>query len=490
MRQRIFVSGVQKELKEERAAVKEVVTGSRELNDCFDVFLFEDLPARGHKGEKAYLKEAGNSDIYLGIFGYTYGEKDKDGFSATERELRHFLKKNPDKEALIYIKGKDDQAREKEMQKLIKFARNKFVCPRFAGTDDLKVKIMKSLLSCMGESGQFSNEPFDERLCRGASYKDIDDSKIDEFLDKRAEKLKVGKPAGSLKEILTNTLKAARKTEKGIIPINAGILFFGKNPQNFISQSEIRAARFKGTDRQYTIDSAEIGGPVYSMLEETEKFIIRNTRLANKIVEFKRIDIPEYPYEAIREAVINAIAHRDYTRAGAPVMLAIFDDRVEINSPGGLLPGLKVGNLEGHHNTRNKKICAIFHETKDMERFGTGIGKMKRLMKAHGLKEPELKPDSGYFTITFFGPGERILDLVDNIPKERQTDLRELGLNERQIQALSYIVNDKQKITVKKYLEQLPGISEKTAKRDIKILVEKGMIKKIGFKKGAYFEAK
>ena len=102
------------------------------------------------------------------------------------------------------------------------------------------------------------------------------------------------------------------------------------------------------------------------MLDEVESFFKRNTRLASKIVEFKRVDIPEYPYEAIREAVINAIAHRDYTYRWAPIMFSIFDDRIEVSNPGSLLPGLNIKNLEGHHATRNKIICDIFHETKDM----------------------------------------------------------------------------------------------------------------------------
>ncbi|MBI4650452.1 hypothetical protein HY745_04030 [Candidatus Desantisbacteria bacterium] len=144
------------------------------------------------------------------------------------------------------------------------------------------------------------------------------------------------------------------------------------------------------------IDSQEIKGTIYKMLDEVENFFKRNTRLANKIVEFKRVDIPEYPFEAIRESIINAIAHRDYTRMGAPIMVSIFDDRVEVRNPGGLLPGLNIKKLEGNHVTRNEKICNIFHETMDMERFGTGIGKIKKLMKEHGLSVPDLSEEGDF----------------------------------------------------------------------------------------------
>jgi len=170
-------------------------------------------------------------------------------------------------------------------------------------------------------------------------------------------------------------------------------------------------------------------------------------------------------------------------------MVSIFNDRIEINSPGNLLPGLDIKNLEGHHATRNKIICSIFHETKDMERFGTGIGKMKRLMRTHGLSEPEFLEEGNFFVVKFYGPGDKILDLVPSIPKERQIDLKELGLNDRQIQVLKLAVNKKQNITIQKYADMF-NISDKTAKRDIKKLIEVQMIEKVGFKKGAYFKAK
>ena len=169
--------------------------------------------------------------------------------------------------------------------------------------------------------------------------------------------------------------------------------------------------------RSEFLDSKEIKGPIYKMLDEVEIFFQRNTRLANKIVEFKRVDIPEYPFEAIREAVINAIAHRDYTFK-APIMFSIFDDRIEISNP-----------------------------------------------------------------------GDKILDLVSSIPKERQTDLRELGLNNRQIEVLKLMVNDKKTFTINQYIKKF-YVTDKTARMDLKELVSKDFIEKIGKTKGTFFKAK
>lgn len=170
-------------------------------------------------------------------------------------------------------------------------------------------------------------------------------------------------------------------------------------------------------------------------------------------------------------------------------MVSIFDDRIEVSNPGGLLPGLNIKRLEGHHATRNKTICDIFHETMDMERFGTGIGKMKKLMKENGLSLPEFSEEGDFFVVKFYGPGDKILDLVPSISERRQIDLKKAGLNQRQIEVLRLMVNEKKQITNKDYREMFK-VTDRTALRDINSLLKKGMILKKGFKKNAFYFAK
>ena len=169
-------------------------------------------------------------------------------------------------------------------------------------------------------------------------------------------------------------------------------------------------------------------------------------------------------------------------------MIAIFDDRVEVRNSGGLLPHLNIKKLDGHHATRNEAVCAIFHETMDMERFGTGtgIGKMKKLMNAHGLRAPEFSEEGGFFVVKFYEPGDKILDLVPSIPGERQTDLKKLGLNERQIEALQLMVNEKRIITNELY-QAVNKVSRRTALRDLRGLVESGQVKAKGVGKGTKY---
>lgn len=325
---------------------------------------------------------------------------------------------------------------------------------------------------------------FDKQICKDTDLEDINKKKVEEFLKQRATKLKVEIPRVSIRDVLSKTIKALKLVNGKLKPTNAGILFFGKNPQDFIPQSEVKVARFKGTTMTKFIDSVILKGTFYEILKNIEIFFWKNIRLASKIVEFKRVEIPEYPFEAIRESVVNAMAHRDYFRIGATVSILIFDDRIEVQSPGGLLPSLDVSNLEGVHETRNNLICDIFHQTKDMEKYGTGIGKMKRWMKKHGLKEPVFSTKSNFFKVTFYGPGEKILDLIPTIPKERTTDLSHL--NERQMKCLKMVYNE-DKIFTNKFYRGMFNITDRTALRDLNQLVDENLLKREGFKKTARY---
>lgn len=477
---KIFVSANQKELHNERIAVREVVDSNETLRNYFDVFLFEELPAKGQIPVKEYLRQVSNSNIYMCIIGQEYGIIGKDELSATEREFKHFLKTQPKGEVIVFVKGDrlSDAERDKESKEFFEMIRSSFIYKRFKNADALKTQVLNSLISFLDDKGEFSKCPFDKVIRRDLEYETIDEQAVKYFLQNRAIKMKVAIPKITIKNFLVNTLKVVKKENGKLCPTNTAILFFGKDPSEHISHHEIRIARFRGTTRLSFIDSKEIKGQIYNMLDEVESFFLRNTRLANKIVEFKRVDIPEYPFEAIREAVINAIAHRDYTRRGTPIIVSIFDDRVEVSNPGGLLPGLNIKRLEGHHSTRNETICNIFHETLDMERFGTGIKKMKTSMEKHGLVDPEFLEEGDFFVVTFYGPGDKILDLAPSIPEHRQTDLKKLGLNERQIEALRLMVNEKAIFSNREYRDHF-NVSNQTFVRDMKLMVRLGQIRSI-----------
>lgn len=335
---RIFVSSLQKEMKKERQAIKEYIERDPLLRKYFEVFLFEkDAPARDKNAEQKYLSEVDKSDIYLGILGSKYGEPGTDGLSPVEREFQRATKRGI--ERLIYIKGLDDAGRDRRMRDFIKRISEGLIRKRYKENEELLKHINESLLDFLEERGNIAFEPFDSLLPVDTTYKDINKGLVKDFLANRAKKQRVDIPKISVKDFLFKTLKVIKKKDEILRPTNAALLFFCDYPQEYIEQSSIKVARFRGNTRMEFLDSQEIPGNIYKMLDAVELFVKRNTRLAGKIVEFKRVDIPEYPYEAIREAVINAIAHRNYFRKGGNVQIDIFDDRVEVTNPGKFFPG-------------------------------------------------------------------------------------------------------------------------------------------------------
>jgi ATP-dependent DNA helicase RecG len=355
---------------------------------------------------------------------------------------------------------------------LIKEIGDLLVRKRFDDIPQLKSLVYDSLITFLSKKGKITIPDFDSSVNPEATYEDINESLVENFLNTRAIKLKVAAHPIPVLDFLLKTLNVIEKINGEYKPNNTALLFFCDQPQDRISQSSIKIARYKGITRLQTLDSRGIKGDLYTILEDVISFVKKNTRLAGKVVGFKRIDIPEYPYEAIREAVINAMAHRDYNQITANIQIEIFDDRIEVTSPGGLLSGLNIKKLAGVHKSRNRKICQIFHETRDMERFGTGVNRMNDLMRQHGLRPPDLSEEGDFFRATFYGPGEHILDLASNIPEEMQVDLSKMGLNRRQIEALRMMVNERRPMTNRNY-RKLFKVGNKTAAEDLKELVRK-----------------
>lgn len=316
---------------------------------------------------------------------------------------------------------------------------------------------------------------FDRQFVGGVTYADLDEAKLAWYIRQRTEQRGVRAPATSPQETLVN-LGALVEEGGELVPTKGGLLFFGRDPQRFIPHSEVRIARFKGPTMGHFIDSADLRGTLPEMIDEAERFIRRNTRVAAKVVGFKRREIGEYPYEAVREAICNAVCHRDYFMDGSTVRIMIFDDRIEVNSPGPLPPGVTVENIDRKHVLRNKLIANYLYDIYYIEKWGTGITKMRRLMQGHGLAEPVFEELGSFFAVTFYGPGEKILDLI---PEEGVVDLRALGLNERQIEALRLMVNEGRELSNKEYRETF-GISRPTAARDLRKLVETGWVQEIG----------
>ena len=469
---KIFISSNQTEFENERLSIKEFIENNLPYSNLFEVFIFEDVPADGRSPNLIYSNEVLSSDIFIGVIGQDYGRIQDNGISASEHEFDLFKKSPNSSNTFMFIL--EDITPDDKTKVFIEKA-HKVTYNRFS-RENLLDKVQKSLDAFISNSVYQNSLPFDKRIVEGLNLEDIDINQVNYFLKKAEIKDSVS-TSDELKDFLVNRAKVAEYSSECFKISNAGILFFAKNPSDFIHQHEVKIARFQGRDKVHIIDSSEFNYPMLQLLDEIEIFVNKQLKVAQKIDGFRRIDIPEYPYKALREAIINALAHRDYDLVGSSVSISIFVDRVEITSPGNLIPPLKISSLEGRYSHRNEKICELFHRTKDMEKYGTGIGKMNTIMEKEGMKKPEFSQSGGFFDTIFYGRTEE--ELMEVLTTESSTiNLKELGLNDRQIAALTLIVNEDKSFSINEYIEYFK-VSKNTAIRDLNKLANKGLVYKL-----------
>lgn len=189
-------------------------------------------------------------------------------------------------------------------------------------------------------------------------------------------------------------------TEEGDVKRGA-ILFFAKHPENLFFHAVVRCIQFKGTDKLHIIDDKTFGGPLVFQYEQALNWIEDKLKVEYEIKGTgPRTEKWEMPLDVFREAIINALAHRDYYEQGAFTNVEIYDDRVEITNPGGLLP-LVAKNFGRKSLSRNPFVFSLFMRMNLVEHVGSGIGRMKELMLEAGLPEPEYETE-GMFTVILY----------------------------------------------------------------------------------------
>jgi ATP-dependent DNA helicase RecG len=238
-----------------------------------------------------------------------------------------------------------------------------------------------------------------------STIKDIDIDIVKEYFQliyqQKLEELKI-----SMIDLLKN-LEILTDYEGAEVGSVVGLLLFGKTPQRYLPQANISLVRYKGKEiNDNIIDRAEVVGTLVNQIEEAVKFIKKNTRLSSRIVGLKRQDIPEYPEEAFREIITNAIAHRDYSIYGAGIRIFIFDHHIEFYSPGKLPNTITIENIEYRRFLRNQAIANFLFLQGYMDRLGMGIANVRRLMKKHCQTEPEFALYDEEFCVRLFSRAE------------------------------------------------------------------------------------
>ena len=459
MKFKIFLSSTIREFENERKYVKTEIENDSVLNNFFEVFSFEETSASGKDPVELYSHEVINSDIYIGLIGSDYGNILESGISPTEYEYDLFNKAHND--ALIFVKNRE--TREQQVYEFIDKIGEEHTYQTFNDLYELFDEVRKSLINFL-KKNMVNFRAYDSQLLLDSSCDDVDLDAVELFFKKtKNQALKELKENKGLAHVLYS-IKAGEYVDDEFKLNVAGALFFAKDLSKFNIVHEIKMVKFLNSNDIDDVVKINSNQTLLKLLVEVEEFFFKHTKHVNHIKGFESDSIDEYPFKAIREAVVNAIAHRDYTITSSPISFYIFDNRIEIKSPGRLEYPLKVSELENYGAIhRNEAICSIFSHTNYMEHIGTGIKRMRNEMINNGLEEPDFAEIGEFFKVTFVG---------------KDFENKYKGLNERQV---SFMESEINMITISEYMVKF-GVSRNTTIRDFDNLIKLNHVTK--FKKG------
>ncbi len=306
---------------------------------------------------------------------------------------------------------------------------------------------------------QGKNIPFDNEQISGTSLELLEEKLITSFLSDRNRRFEAHKP--KISKALIEDLGAC----KGEILTIAGVLLFHRNPQEIIplQSAYIKAARFRGLEKGEFIDQQNIGGPLPQQIEEATRFTLRNTKVVGTISGIKREDRQEYPVNVIREAITNAVVHRDYSFSGAVTFLAIFDDRIEITSPGGLPAYITPDNILERQYSRNPTIAKRLFEMGYFDSWGQGIDMIVKWATNQAVPMPDFIDNQDTYTLVIYSPFSK------HSKKER---------NREELIVLAYL--DAHQQIANREIQQICNFSKTQAQSLLKSMIEKGVIRRQG----------
>lgn len=420
---RIFISSVQREFVQERQALNNFLRHDPLMRRFFDVFLFEDVPASDRRPNELYLDEVKQSDLYIGLFGNDYGSEDAEGISPTEREFDQATVSGIHR--LIFVKGKDDNDQNPKMQALIGKAQAGLIRKRFNTSEELVTALSAALVEYLVSKDLVRSGPFDAAPCSNASLDDLDSEQIVWFIRMARSARDFPLPEdASTEELLThlNLLNSGK-------PTNAAVLLFGKSPQRFFISSEVRCAHFHGTQVAKPIPSYQVyKGTTFQLVDQAVDFVLSKINLwvGTRAESVQAPVAYEIPKEVVTEAIVNAVAHRDYT-SNASVQVMLFTDRVEILNPGRLPPPLTLEQLRVAHTSipNNPLLAEPLYLSQYIERMGTGTLDMIQRCNDADLPEPEFNDSSGFKTTIWRGtPARQPESLPESLPESQQENMQ------------------------------------------------------------------
>lgn len=385
-------------------ALAEMIRKDMLLGTFFDVFLFEEMAAQNRSAKSVYLDEVRNSDIYLGLFGCEYGFEDAEGVSPTERE--YDLATECGKYRLAFVKRTAAHNRMPKERTLIAKVEREVTRKSFSSLSMLKKMVYEALFRYLQDRDVVNVRPFDGSYSLGVKLEDLDPERIANFVRMVRVAGKVTfAPGISTTEILSRL--GAFDAGTGKIA-NAAALLFAKNPALFRPSWELKCLQLWGTTFEKPFPSYHIyHGTVFEQIDQALDFVMsRVDHWVGARDAAKSAQAParsEFPIEAVREAIVNAVCHRDYTDDGS-VQVMLFRDRLEVLNPGTLPRGWTAANLLQTHDSKphNGILATAMQWAGYVEKSGYGTEDIVRKCKAWGLREPEYHPSSVDFRLVLW----------------------------------------------------------------------------------------
>ena len=492
----VFVSSVQKELEDERLIIQNLVNTDPFLSAHCTPVLYEYEPASADKALEGCLRSLDKCQVYLLIIGVEYGNPAGE-LSVTHTEYRHA--KQIGLPILVFIKGERTVKREEGTDALLReLDADGFKYKRFGNVIELQREVRAALVNLLQE--RFGIVPtsdenliaeqtieatseFESQSLVRVRWKELDHDMARRLVaaaeDRKTEDV-------SSEETLSGVMLRGlvwRESESGeYYATAAGVVLLARDPSAVYPQCRMLADAYRSSEPDgEPRDHEDIRGPMPLVIERAIAFIDRNTRHPMIVMGLNRVRLDEYPVEALREGLVNAVAHRQYEDAGRKIMLEVFSDKVIISSPGLPPSPITLSSLrKGKYKpcSRNPVLAQCLSYFHRIEERGSGFRRMREQMLNHGLEVPLIGTDTGYFQVTFRGPGDDIDRL--RVPDQLLlvTPAMEAQLNERQREMIQLLVQGKE--LTSRECEAEFGVTRAVTSVDFRKLVAMGLAEKVG----------
>ena len=461
MRFRIFISSVQDEFREERRELKQWILQNPLLSRYVEsVFLFEDSPARGDGSREVFLEEVARSQIYIGILGRRYCGRDHGDCEVSPTELEYDKAGECGLERFVYLF--DSPERDERQTAFVRKVNADVKRRKFGDLESLRSEVFASLIAYLDRLQLLEANDWDKSASEAATVADVSEERVRWYIGKVNALNEEGIPPETS---IADFLDAYRLRGPDGRLTNAALLLFGKDPQKYYYPATLKCVWCKGAEYDPPfLDTKGYHGNLFDLIDLGVKFVVdRMARSRGLREELETAPMKfDVPIDAVREALTNALVHRNYRLYGS-VEVRLYADRLEIWNPGQLPSGITIEELFRLHSSYpvNFRLVEFCDKCGIIESLGSGVRRMVNSCRKANVPNPVFEQAGPSFRVTFW---------FDQWTPQK---MDALSLNGRQRKAVQFL-KENPRMAVSDYID-LIDCARRTAQRDLEDLVAKGV---------------